>query len=460
MPNLKNEPAVIAADLFVRTRGLEGLGLGHLDQYFGPWAILEEPFRTAVERINGMDMAAHVRATQAATAEPKASSRESDYPLTSDGVALIAIQGEMMKFASSLSAATSTVWVRRQLRAATADERVKAILLTIDSPGGTVAGTRDLADDVVAAGQRKPLWAFIEDMGASAAYWVASQAERVYTNATAMVGSIGTFAVLEDYSGAAAAKGIKVHVLRAGAHKGTGVPGTEVTAEQLAEWQRKVDELNEFFLAGVSAGRKLPLEKVRQLADGRVHVGAAAQGLGLTDGVRSIDQVLGELSTKVSTRRTRAMSEPTNAPAAGNGPRAATIQELKAACPGASADWLMGQLEASATVEQASKAHLAEMAKQLAAAQAELNDLKTKGTSGKAAFQPLETRSGTPEQDESSGEPVEAFDAAVREVMKSGATRQSAVARVAARNPKLHQAYLLATNPGLRAQRLIQEKYS
>jgi signal peptide peptidase SppA len=228
----------------------------HLDQWFGLWAMEEARFWSAYEFLRRLDLHLHLSSGAVQAAQQQAATSGKLFEQR-DGIALIGIHGRMMKQASSLSDGTSTVLARRQIRAAAADADVKAILLHIDSPGGTAAGTADLAADVSVAGNQKPVWSFVEDLDASAAYWVASQSQRVSANATALVGSIGTYGVVYDMSGAAAMEGVKAFVVRAGKFKGMGTPGTEVTQEQLAEMQRTVDGLNEHFLAGVAGGRKL-----------------------------------------------------------------------------------------------------------------------------------------------------------------------------------------------------------
>jgi protease-4 len=129
-------------------------------------------------------------------------------------VAVISLTGKLMKQQASMGGGTSTVQARRDIRAAASDPDIGAILLRIDSPGGTAAGTKELADEITAAKTKKPVWAYVEDMAASAAYWAASQASRIIANETALVGSIGTYGVVQDTSGMAAMEGVKVHVIR------------------------------------------------------------------------------------------------------------------------------------------------------------------------------------------------------------------------------------------------------
>ena len=319
---------------------LRSLNVPHIDQYFGLWAIDEQRFRSAVDRVKGMDLHLHIKAKKQ---ELQARGPRSDagdfgtYQVTSNGIAVVDLSGPLMKYVSSLSGGTSTVAARQQLRLAANDKEVNAICLRIDSPGGTTSGTADLGAAIAQAAAQKPVYAYIEDMGASAAYWAACQAQKVFCNPTAMVGSIGTYAVICDSSQQAAADGVKVYVLSTGNFKGAGVDGTEITPDQLAEWQRMVNEMNAHFLSAVSQGRNMPMAQVEALADGRVHIGASAQTLGLVDGVQSFDDTLEQLSklfqknpTSDSPRRPSAMSATEVVTT-----QAATFKQIKAACPGA-----------------------------------------------------------------------------------------------------------------------------
>src|SRR5690606_12569029 len=94
---------------------------------------------------------------------------------------------------------------------------------------------------------------------------------------------------------AAERAGLKIHVVKAGEMKGIGESGTAITDEQLTELQRIVDDVNSFFVTSAAKGRAMPLETMRKLADGRVHVAADAQRLGLIDGVATFAETLAEL---------------------------------------------------------------------------------------------------------------------------------------------------------------------
>lgn len=450
---------------------LRGLTVPHLDQYFGVWAILEDTLRAALARVEKLNLRAHVEIrqgrrsrTEAASPEPKAISTFGDYELTADGVAIIELTGPLMKFASSLSGGTSTVAARRNLRLAIADERVKAIALRIDSPGGTVSGTKDLADDVASAAAKKPLMAYIEDLGASAAYWIASQAETIACNPTAMVGSIGTYAVLADSSAQAKKKGLVMHVVRAGDFKGMGVPGTPVTDEQLAEMQRLVDDLNSHFLQAVAAGRNLPAKTVAGLADGRVHVGVRARELGLVDVVQSFDEALASLTYELKAPagvRAADVSDPlsdgaatmADSPATATPvakpvlPVPATLADLKTAFPKAGSDFLLAQLERGATIEQA-RAAWSEILEARSEAQAqEIEKLKAAankpGVSGITDRRPGTAATAA----EPTGDVLSQWEEAVAaEQTRCKGDRAKAIRNVVRANPDLHTAYVQASN--------------
>lgn len=258
-------------------------------QHFGPWMIEPEWFAEAV---------GHVKAGTFVAAQSGPDEGSDLYQTGTGGVARIGITGQMTKGESSFGGA-STVRTRQAIRRAVQDDGVRAILLHIDSPGGTVAGTADLAADVRAANEEKPVYTYFDDLGCSAAYWVGSQARHIAAGPTALVGSIGTVAVVEDSSGAMDRAGIKVHVVSTGKHKGAFADGAPITDEQLEALQVEVDDLNDHFLAGVAEGRHMTIEQVQGVADGRVHIASKAKDLGLIDAVQSLDQTLQDISQEL-----------------------------------------------------------------------------------------------------------------------------------------------------------------
>lgn len=234
------------------------------------------------------------------------------YTIDNNGIATIEIVGPLMKGDSKFGG-TSTVRTRRAIRLAVQDSQVGGIMLVIDSPGGTVSGTSELGADIKLADSQKPVFAHIDDLGASAAYWAASQARFISANDTAEIGSIGTVAVVVDSSEQAAAEGIEVHIISTGAYKGAFADGAPVTPEHLAYMQDRVDNLNGHFLKAVSKGRKMSMAQVGKVADGRVFGAAASQELGLIDKVQRLDVTQAALAKEIKSmgtpRRNRASAK-------------------------------------------------------------------------------------------------------------------------------------------------------
>lgn len=434
----------------------------HLAEYFDLWMIESRQGLALFQSLRSMDWPAHMstwREKQAArTAERAASgSGGSAFLVTKDGVAVIELTGTLMKQTQSGDEATSTILARRQLRMAARDPDVKAILLSIDSPGGTAAGTADLADDIVAADKIKPVEAYIADCGCSAAYWLASQCRSIAANRTAAIGSIGTYTVVEDMSGAAEMAGIKVHVVRAdgATFKGTGEPGTEITPEQLAQIQKRVNAVNTHFTEAVAKSRKWSAEKLKELADGRVFTGEEARSLGLIDRVESLDATLGAIAQRIK-------QNPTN-----RGPKAmstaqpervaATLADLKQACPGASSDFLMAQLEKNSTVAEAMTSlilaqseALKTSGEKLAASEAKVKDLEAAAAVPAARPGHPMPKDGPKAKGTDTTDPVAAWNEAVKEEMAAGKTQAQAIKALAKSQPELHTGWLNAVNSAVK----------
>lgn len=230
------------------------------------------------------------------------------YVMVGYGVAQIRIDGPMMKGFGKFGE-FSTAFVRRALRAAAVDNAVGSVLLVFDSPGGYVAGTQDLANDVAAVNEVKPVYAYAEDLMASAAYWVAARARAIYANEAAQVGSIGVFAVLTDTSAAMDAAGVKVHVLSTGPLKGAGADGAPVTPEQLAAWQVEIDDTMALFEKSVRAGRQMTPKQFAAVATGGTWIASKAKDLGLIDAIRPLDEVVARLPKPGRPRAARAAAE-------------------------------------------------------------------------------------------------------------------------------------------------------
>ena len=199
-----------------------------------------------------------------------------------DGVGVISIEGPIIRkpdlFARVIFGATSSDEIGSALREAAGREDTKAVFLDIDSPGGTVAGTPELAAAVASLNGKKPVYAFSSGLMCSAAYWIASQARAVYATPSAQVGSIGVVQAVIDDSAALASEGIKVEVFAVGKYKAIGAPGTSLTDDQRELINSNLAEIaGEFHAAVLARGRSIPAEAM----EGQTFSGRQAQRFNL-----------------------------------------------------------------------------------------------------------------------------------------------------------------------------------
>ncbi|MCR4333087.1 MAG: S49 family peptidase [Sulfuricaulis sp.] len=229
------------------------------------------------------------------------------YAVDDDGIAHLSLNGSIMKGQSKFGG-TSSVLTRQALRTARADPDVFGAMMAVDSPGGTVAGIDELASEIRAFDQVKPLHVHAEGMMASAALWAGVQGRRVTASRMTDVGSIGVVGVVEDTSAANEKAGRRVYVMtNTGATlKAAGTEGTQITAEHLAYFQGRVDDIAEQFKAEIMNRRQMGAVAYRSVASGRTWAAPEAKTLGLIDAVETRDQAMSALRAEVMRGRTDA----------------------------------------------------------------------------------------------------------------------------------------------------------
>jgi len=203
--------------------------------------------------------------------------------------AVIPVKGVLTKHFSMFTlffGGTAYSGIGRALAAVVNDDEVESVTLQIDSPGGSVDGLPELGQAIQTAREHKPVNAFVDGLAASAAYYLASNAETV-TAAHELneVGSIGVRMLAYDFSRAFEDDGIRPVVIDTGVHKSAGAMGTEITEEQAAVWQAAVNRWMDHFVEVVAKGRSMPQESVRAAGDGRMFYAEDAARMGLIDGV-------------------------------------------------------------------------------------------------------------------------------------------------------------------------------
>ncbi|MEL5878930.1 S49 family peptidase [Cereibacter sphaeroides] len=253
--------------------------------------------------LRGIEELAPDRVAEAGRIAPRASvllddagdaRREAGRPLyrVEGGVAVIEVTGTLVHrggWIGQSSGTTSYEGLMAQITAAVVDPSVRGIALEIDSYGGEVAGLFDLADTIRAARAVKPVRAFVAEAALSAAYAIASQAERIVLPRTGAVGSIGVLLVHADFSQAMADRGVAVTLIHAGRHKVDGNPYEALPEGVRADLQARVEASRGLFAETVAAGRGARLTRQQALAtEAQVLDGAAAVAAGLADEVSDL----------------------------------------------------------------------------------------------------------------------------------------------------------------------------
>lgn len=268
---------------------------------FGDWWCM---LPSALERVRAR-LAEPLAFTAEARNELEAAARKGIPVHLAESVAVIPVVGPLTKRYSMLTylfGGSSYLAIKAAINAALADKRVTSILLKVDSAGGEVGGMVDLGDFIASARTQKPIIVHIDDIAASAAYYVASPATEIWAGRTAEVGSIGVYAVLYDTSEMAKKEGVRPVMVRYGDLKGIGEAGVPITKAQEAEVSKFVNRLGEEFVSAVARGRNMTDEEVRSLATGAMWPADEALSLGLIDGVRSFEATLGVMVERERSR--------------------------------------------------------------------------------------------------------------------------------------------------------------
>jgi signal peptide peptidase SppA len=271
-----------------------------LDILTAPWAIVPEKYNEIQEiyftHLRGEKI--DIKGIEARLGR-KLENQEQGYE-NINGVGVVPINGviaKKMNMFSEISGGASTQLVERDFRGAMNDTQVKAILLDIDSPGGAVDGTQDLANVIYEARGKKPICAFTDGIMASAAYWIGSAADKIFISGdTTQVGSIGVVASHVDISKAEESRGVKTTEIVAGKYKRIASRYSPLSEEGKATLQEMVDYLYRVFVEDVAKFRGTTEQRVLGMADGKVFIGKQALRAGLVDGVSSLSNVIEKLS--------------------------------------------------------------------------------------------------------------------------------------------------------------------
>lgn len=272
-----------------------------IDTINAPWAIMSSSLDEIVEiystHLRGDKI--DIEAIEARLGRPLNNSRTE--AVVTNGVAVITAEGIIAKRANLLtkiSGGVSTELIANDLDAALEDDEVKAIILDIDSPGGTVDGTFELADKIFAARGTKTVVSYANGTMASAAYAIGSAAEKVFISSdTTQVGSIGVVSKHIDTSGRQAKEGVIEKDIFAGKFKRIASANKPLSEEGEKFIQDQVDAQYKVFVERVALFRDVPVSTVlEEMAEGRIFIGQQAIQAGLVDGVSTLESLIESLA--------------------------------------------------------------------------------------------------------------------------------------------------------------------
>lgn len=184
----------------------------------------------------------------------------------------------------------------RALRKAAKDERVKAVLIRMNTPGGTVATSQEITEAVEAVkAAKKPVYVSMADLSASGGYYVASAADKIYALPGSITGSIGVIMHLMNFKSLGEKVGIADVVIKSGPFKDIASPYRAMTDEERNILQAMISDSYDQFVTSVAKGRRMKVEDVKKLADGRIYTGRQAKKNGLIDELGGYDDALDAL---------------------------------------------------------------------------------------------------------------------------------------------------------------------
>lgn len=200
------------------------------------------------------------------------------------GVGLVEVKGMILDSQETV----------RQLRYFLKKDTIKAVVLRVDSPGGVVAPSQEISDEVRKFALKKKIVVSMGSLAASGGYYISAPATLIYANPGTITASIGVILKLSNIEALMDKIGIKSYTLKTGKYKDSGSPLRKFSADDRAMLQAVIDNTHEQFIQAVARGRKLPVEDIRKIADGRILSGEQALGLKLVDRLGTLQDAIEE----------------------------------------------------------------------------------------------------------------------------------------------------------------------
>lgn len=250
----------------------------------------EDEVTTELEALTGKDEETH--SFRQITVSEYADAIELENDKSSENrVAIVYAEGEIVNgFGTSRSiGGESLVETLREVRQ---DDNIKAVVLRVNSPGGSASASEQIAREVQLTTKTKPVIVSMGSYAASGGYQISTYANRIFASPTTITGSIGVFGLLPNFKKIANDNGITWDGVKTGRYADFETVSRPKTPEELAIAQRLVDRIYDNFLTIVSQSRDLPKDKVATIAQGRVWSGVEAQKLGLVDDLGGLEEAI------------------------------------------------------------------------------------------------------------------------------------------------------------------------
>lgn len=204
--------------------------------------------------------------------------------VSKNGIGLVEVKGMILDSKETI----------RQLRHFLKQDGIKAVVLRVDSPGGIVAPSQEIYEEVKKFAAKKKIIVSMGSLAASGGYYISAPATMIYANPGTITASIGVILKLSNIEALMDKIGIKSHTLKTGKYKDSGSPLRKFSPEDRAMLQSVIDNTHEQFIRAVAEGRKLPIEDVRKIADGRILSGEQAKGAKLVDRLGTLQDAIEE----------------------------------------------------------------------------------------------------------------------------------------------------------------------
>jgi len=217
-------------------------------------------------------------------------------------IALLKIEGTILDSEETIT------WLKKYRK----DSSIKAVVIRINSPGGAVAPSQEIYEEVKKLAKVKPVVVSMAAVGASGAYYISSAATKIYANPGTITGSIGVIMEIPNLKGLMQKLGIKTEVIKSGKHKDLASIFRGIGKEERKILQNVINDIHEQFIRAVSEGRKIPIEKIRAIADGRIFSGKQAKALGLVDELGNLEDAIKEAASLAGIKGEPQIVEPSH----------------------------------------------------------------------------------------------------------------------------------------------------